>query len=327
MDATVWIAEPPVPVAGADHAIPNVLQTWAAARGITLRLPAEGGRHVMAVDLAVATRVEESLHAARELLTQHDADGAERALAHADALLRAHPELPQAAWLLAEVERGFATRFERLDPVDTARAARHWRAAAALDGGRAPGVGEPTVTSPPNVGFTVDLTGSADDVRLDGVELVLGRHEAPAGLHQLVARSSGEVVFAQWVAITSDTVVHAVLPTPEPCSRADMSGGASHVRCPSWVSVRHAEGLPATAFVVASCSMSACGPEVVVRPFEPFKGLGGGRGHRETDHGLPGWAVWTLTGAGLVAAGVVLGVVGYFVAPPTQQTVFKTTSP
>src|SRR5208282_550685 len=129
-------------VDGAPESVPNVLQTWAAARGLRLVPPKEGGRHTIPVDATVATRVEESLHLARELLTQHDADGAERALAHAEALLRAHSELPQAAWLLAEVERGYATRFARLDPVDLARAARHWRTAAALDGGRTPGVGE-----------------------------------------------------------------------------------------------------------------------------------------------------------------------------------------
>jgi len=308
-------------VDGSADPIPNLLQTWAAARGLRLVMPHEGGRHTIPVEGAVATRVEESLHLARELLTQHDADGAERALAHAEALLRAHSELPQAAWLLAEVERGYATRFARLEPVDLARASRHWRAAAALDGGRTPGVGELGATVEPSVPFSIDVIGEAGDVRLDGELVAAGHHEAAPGLHQLVARASGEVVFAQWVGIASGSTLHIVLPTPEPCSRAELAGGlTSQVQCPSWVAVRRGDR-PDT-FIVQSCAAAVCGSEIIVRPL-PATGEDRHVHHR----GLPPWAVWTLVTAGVAVVGVAAGVIGWLAVPPTQQTIWKTTNP
>src|SRR5258708_2982295 len=60
----------------------------------------------------------------------------------AAALLRAHRELPQAGWLMAEVERARAVRWLRVRPVDADAAARAWRRADALDGGRQPSVAE-----------------------------------------------------------------------------------------------------------------------------------------------------------------------------------------
>ena len=74
----------PIVWVGGDHAeIPNVLQTWASARGLRLVAPHEGGMVVIDVDATAAQHVEELLHQARELTTQHDADGTERALARA----------------------------------------------------------------------------------------------------------------------------------------------------------------------------------------------------------------------------------------------------
>ena len=181
----------------ASESVPSVLQTWASARGLRLVAPSEGGQRAIAVDPAIATRVEEDLRVAREMTTQHDADRAERSLARAEALLRAHPELPQAAWLLAEVERGWAARFFQLEPRDAERAARHWRAAAALDGGRAAGVGEPQVAIDPPAPFSIDASGAAMEMSWDGDPITTGAHEARPGMHQLVAKAGGDVVFAQ----------------------------------------------------------------------------------------------------------------------------------
>jgi hypothetical protein len=318
MDATiVWVD------GGADsgpsQAIPSILQTWAAARGLKLVAPSDGGMHIVAVDPNIAKAIEDGLHQSREMLAQHDADGAERALAHAEGLLRAHPELPQAAWLLAEVERGWATRFSQLEPLDSARATRHWRAASVLDGGRAAGVGEPSASAEEKVPFHLDIAGDADDVRMDGEPVASGDRETRGGLHQLVARVGGNVVFAQWLAVARGTSVRVVLPSPAPCSQADLAG---HTHCPSWVSVRQASKSP-EAYVVRTCSEGACGAELVVATL-PHDDRDTTRRKRA---GFPPWAAWTLGATGAVALGVVVGVITYFALPPVEVSVFKTTKP
>ena len=303
--AIVWASE-----SAPSPAIPALLQSWAAARGLRLVLPSDGGRHTIPVDMGVSKSIEESLHQSRELMAQHDADGTERALAHAEGLVRAHPELPQAAWLLAEIERGWAARFAELEPIDRARAERHWRAAASLDGGRVAGIGEPAVTGPDaSLPWHLDVVGHADDVLLDGHPVT--SRETP-GLHQLVAVVSGQVVLAQWIGIAQGSNVRVVLPTPEACSRADFDSGSA--ACPSWVSVRR----DGERFFVRSCAHATCGAELLVARMPELPPR-----HEARRRGLPPWAIWTLGAAGVVAAGVIAGVVTWFAVPPVQQTVWK----
>lgn len=311
MDApVVWMDAAP-------EQVPSVLQTWASERGLRLVSPSEGGQHAIAVDPAIATRVEEDLRVAREMTTQHDADRAERSLARAEALLRAHPEIPQAAWLLAEVERGWAARFFQLEPRDVDRAARHWRAAAALDGGRAPGIGEPITAIDPVAAFSIDTQGSAEMI-WDGDPITAGAHEARPGMHQLVAKASGEVVFAQWINVTPAMTVHVALPSAEPCSRVDFTAKGS-VQCPSWIEAKR--GDRAGTFVVRTCAANACGAELLVAPFTNGPEIPPITHPR---HGLPVWAAWTLAGVGIVATGIAAGVIGYLATPVTIQHVTET---
>jgi hypothetical protein len=299
---------------------PAVLQEWAEARGLRLVAPREGGRHAIPVDARVATRVEKDLHAAHELLTQHDADGAERALARAEEILREHPELPQAPWLLAEVQRGWAARFARLEPVDPARAARAWRAAAALDGGRMAGLGEPSTAPAASVPFSIELLGAAPGVelRLDAEVVTPGPLRAAAGLHALVARAGGDVVFAEWIAVAPRSVVRVAVPTPEPCSTADLAGPAP--ACPSWVAAR--AGDRAGTFRVRVCGTDGCGPELDVAPVPAAP-----KHHVVVRHGLPAWAAWTLAGAGVVLGAVAAGAVVWAVLPTTTRVVFQPSPP
>ena len=290
------------------------LKAWAATRGLRLVEPGEGGRHAIPIDLGVANRIEEDLKATRDLLAQHDADGTERALARAEGLLRDHPELPQAAWLMAEVERGWATRYARLEPVDAARAARAWRAAAALDGGRASGVGEPTADADGSVTFGLEVAEGHGELRLDGERVVPGTVQARPGLHQLVAESDGAVVFASWITLATGTLVRVALPTPEPCSRADLAQ-ASSVQCPSWLAVRR--GQAPGSFRVRTCEGASCGPELVVASMEPLHD-----GHDRAPiehHRMPKWLTWTLVGAGVVAVGVAAAYTGWWLATPYGQ--------
>ncbi len=305
--------------------IPTLLQTWASSRGLRLVTPREGGAYAIEVDAGAAEHVEEFLHQARELVTQHDADGAERALARAEALLRAHPELPQGAWLMAEVERGWASRFARLEPSDAARAARHWRAAAALDGGRAAGVGEVSVAADAPVGFSIDVGARATprsglEMRWDGDAISPGVHTTLVGLHQLVAKEDGHVVFAQWIAVAqNETRIHVALPTAEPCTRADLTSASL---CATWISAKRTSRSPTPTFIVRVCARASCGPELTVAPIE-------WRDHESTrKHGLPAWAGWTLAGIGIATVvGVAAGIIAYFALPPIQQTRWTTSSP
>ncbi len=300
---------------------PSVLQSWAATRGLRLVAPAPGGMHAVAVDPSDAKPVEELLHAARELVTQHDAEGAERALARAEAAVRAHPELPQAPWLLAEVMRGWATRFARVEPTDPARAARDWRAAAALDGGREAGLGEPAAAPEARVPFSLEVTGASPalELTLDAEPIAPGAHEAKPGLHRLLARSGESVVFAEWIAIVSPhAVVRVALPPPAPCSADDLASRSP--ACPTWVTAR--PGPQPGAYVVRVCGQSGCGPELAVAsitetPSHPVV----------VRHGLPTWATVTLVTGGVILAGIAAGAIGWAALPTKTEIVWQQSPP
>ena len=306
--AVVWVDTP-------EPAPPPLLQRWASARGLRLVEPAEGGSQALVVDPTLGKKVEEDLRAARELLARQDADGTERLLARAEAVLRAHPELPQAAWLLAEVERGWADRFAQLAPVDLPRAELYWRTANALDGGRAPGIGEPSAAPNAPSSFTLDVAGHADEVFMDGRPIAAGASSAVPGLHQIVAMSGGNVLFAQWAGIAPGGTVHVVLPAPAPCSQADFAQGMPGAFCASWIRVRREQ----RGFVVQSCDHATCGAELLVAPMPATIPNGAVVPRR-----FPSWAAWTLGVGGFAALGVLAGVITYFAVPPAQRTVFET---
>ena len=178
------------------------LIAWGEARGIKIgigELSAVPG--ASPVDPSIADAVEKELTASRDALTRLDADKAEDALVRARALLRAHPELPQAAWLLAEVERGWSARYMRISPTDPDRAARAWQRAAELDGGRAAGIGE---TDHPEGRRTLRSPFQPTAIAIsrcsiDGTDVPLGTIDAPPGEHAVVTMRRGRVLWANWV--------------------------------------------------------------------------------------------------------------------------------
>src|SRR5579871_2896 len=122
---------------GAGDAQRRALDAWALERGLRLEPPVEGRtRPLPAAGPDVADAVEVQLDAARDALTAREGAGVERAVDTAESTLRAHPELPQAAWLMAELERVRALRALRVAPADPAAADLAWARATALDGGR-----------------------------------------------------------------------------------------------------------------------------------------------------------------------------------------------
>src|SRR5580700_5535610 len=153
MDApatTVWVA-PALPDAEQTRA----LSSWARTHGVRLMAPVEGSAPALAVDPRIADDVERLLDRARDAMVARDGEAVDRVLSAAASTLQAHPELPQAAWLMAEVERAKSSRLRRIAPVDEAAANVAWTRAEALDGGRVAGIGEQAAASPAAATLTV----------------------------------------------------------------------------------------------------------------------------------------------------------------------------
>lgn len=330
----VWMAPE-----GAREDAAHALAEWGRARGLRLVPPADAQSAALRVDLVVGDRVEKELERAREAISAADADGAERSLARAEALLRDHPELPQAAWLRAEVSRGWSSRFMRLDPRDDARAESAWQDADALDGGRVAGVGEGAFPRRAAAHATVVVDhaeGQAVVVRLDGVALTGapaggGRMsyavDVPAAEHQLVVALGGEPVFASWVALAPAaagaprSTIAVPLPEGGACgassfehvTRADGGVRAPGVTCARWVAAVAGEARGSV--LVARCERDACGPLLEWRT----ETMAPGPAPTPRGKGWPAWATWTLVGFGAATAtAMTLVATGAFESRPTE---------
>ncbi len=325
MDApatVVWIA--PVPPAPPEAEQARALSSWGSAHGVKLMPPGDATVATLAVDPGVADDVEKFLDRARDALAARDGDAVDRMLEAANGTLEAHPELPQAAWLRAEVERARSTRLRRIAPVDEAAAAAAWSRAEALDGGRVSGVGEQGAASPAPATLTLPAGLPAGiTVRVDGIAATQQTLVTRAGPHDVVVELDGAPVWASWIdapAGTSSPPISAPL-TPE-CSKMDVSrargaGDAvdgAGVRCPSWIAVI---GDDTGNVRVAVCSGDHCGPLAAWHaplPWTynpPVDGTHGGK--------WPTWATWGLVGAGaIVATGVVVLATGVLKPAPTE---------
>ncbi len=325
--AVVWLGEAS-PREDARHA----LEGWARARGAKL-VVAEGSFAEMPIDLAVGERVERELERAREAISGLDADAAERALARAESELRAHPELPQAAWLRAEVLRGWSSRWLRVEPHDEARARTAWQDAEALDGGRAAGVGETAFPPRPTheATFTVrGVSGGRAVLRIDGRALgasaggtLVANVDLAAGEHQVVVQIDDHTVHASWVGLGGAATERVDLAVPESasCSAAAMRSverDGDHVRAPGascarWVAA--VETPRPGRILVARCERDACGP-LLEWHTERFPAAPPPIATRAP---WPGWATWVLVGVGAAAAGTVgLVAAGAFETRPAE---------
>ena len=314
----VWFASPGETREAPPAESRRALDQWARAHEVTLAMPAAEDSRVIGVDLAVSDRVEQELERAREAVAAQDADAAERALARAESDLYAHPELPHAAWLLAEVERGWAVRYTRLAPMDEARAERAWLRAAGLDGGRAAGIGEPQVPGAGGAVVTVHasiavVADGALTLWLDGAELAAGSVDRSPAAHQLLVTRDGAPVWAAWVTLAEGTAVRVALAPSAPCTISDVAHArvrdnaieATGVRCPRWIAARPTS---ASGVLIASCEAERCGalvewraPAAALPPSPP----------KPRTSTWPSWATWTIVGgATALAAGVVLAASG-----------------
>jgi hypothetical protein len=325
------------------------IAAWASPRQLSPVPPATP--QSPGYDVNVVERIEALLEEARA--TSAPSAGPS-AFEKVEALLWAHPELPQAAWLLAEryaIEaHALGTRAEA--SLELGRELE--RRARALEGERAEPLGlgalpaggrpdappEVPATPPrPRSGAAPSASSSAmalagvrafDRVFVDGVDgaaLEPGRH------HVLVYRGNRRAWFA-WVDAGATLELGARDPTTA-CSAldlADVADGttaprpAPGVLCLRWLAARPT-ALGGTE--LAECTASRCGRWQSARGPLPGDRAGAVRAHPGEDSAAawPGWATWGLVGAGVViATGVVLWQAGTF-DRPAAATEFVFTGP
>jgi len=284
--------------------------------------------------MSLADAAEQDLAMAHDAVPARDLDTAERALARAEALLRAHPELPNGSWLMAEVHRGWASIWG-LPNGDAERASLAWMRAASLDGGRAPGVGETSGGRPRDTRANIVLEGLEGEdgpgqgpypteLWIDGEARRRGELVLPPGDHQVALWRDGTLVWAEWVSIgdASTILIHA--PVAAPCSLGDFANvrvgargiAAAGVSCPKWVTATVAT--PARGLLVATCERSDCGELLEWRVGLSTAGFVAPTSPEAAGHS-PDWKAWGLLGAAaVIVTGGVLVAAGAFRASPTS---------
>lgn len=212
----------------------------------------------------------------------------------------------------------------RIAPPDPERATRAWQRAAALDGGRAAGIGE---ADQPKLA-DISVTFSADDdpeltVLLDGSEISLGTKSVPPGEHAVVTMRRRRVLWANWVSFADKEIVRVPSFRPADCSSGDLDAArmenrfvhASGVACGGWIA---ATPWAAGSIRVALCEKNHCGPWVVwqthatsLTPILPPK--------KHHLHKASPWvAVAAVALAAVMITGITLVAAGVFDAPPHE---------
>jgi hypothetical protein len=272
-----------------------LLQDFARQKRVTLVAPAPTPalpyppyRTDLVLDL------EGRLDEARILASSLDEERALAALSSIERDLALHPELPQAAWLLAEHHR-ILSEVRRGDPSSIAEADALWRAALALEGPRAPAFGAASATGPVSSALfrlRVRDLGPRDTLEIDGASGGAERHVEP-GVHQLRVLRDERLVHAGWARLGEHTEVVLGVRPLRACSEEDLSptyaSGATvvpprGVLCERWLVARRTAGR----LEVASCQKNACSR------FQPLAA-------RDPARGVPPWAV-AATGLGVMAA-------------------------
>jgi hypothetical protein len=297
----------------------RALATYARARGIHIVPPEEQPSPVV-IDPALADQVERELARAREGIAAADAAAAEGAIARAEALVRSHPELPNAAWLRAEVDRAWAARFARVEPRDETRARAAAASAAAIDGGRIAGVGDIAAPIGPKAPLSLTISAKgAPVVRVDGIVIApdaAGTYTAalaPAEHHVLVTVDD-RVALASWIPTNGAFATRLDAGDGGACSPSLLSSArregdgvvASGITCGRWIAVAPTRG---EGLLVARCERDACSPLVEWRA-ERIAGPSPRPAPKKT---WPTWATITIVGvSAATAATVVLFAAGAF---------------
>ncbi len=323
----LWLAAPPaLPEHRAD------ITHWALARGFQAVAPA-AGKDQAAYEARVAEELEAELEQVR--VTAPSTPGA---FERVDELLSQHPELPQAAWLMAE-RYALEAQFKG---GDLQRAALQ---AQSLEGRRAPAFGASPAEQPadPGPARAYHLSGARprDQVFIDGVQRAGGASLAPGsahssvaalGLHHVQLFRGGTYVWAGWVEVGPSSELRVEDPTLA-CSDVDLAGVAlgpeaalppPGVLCSRWAVARPG-AIGGTD--IALCHGARCAPWEHQGSLGVATGgaaAGGGEAAPTSGAGLPPWLTWTAAAAGAAAAaGIILWQSGAFSRPePSTEFVF-----
>lgn len=260
-------------------------------------------------DPALVERLEAELDEARTLGSSLDEQGALALLDRVERALLSHPELPQAAFLLAEHHRVAASVRAR-SPDGSAAAEALERAAGVLEGRRAASFGEAARdTSPDEARARVQVPGldARDRLELDGVagpherELATGRH------HVRVLRGD-RLIYASFVELSAERSILDLGVAPlVACSADDLRGvtgergfaprAPAGITCRRWAVVRRSpRGLE-----LAECSFERC------RSFVALHAAPEPRPRTSAPPAaFPTWATIALAGLGAVGTGSLL---------------------
>ena len=317
--ALVWLS-----VSAITPAYRADLDGFAQTRLLRLEAPRENAAAFRAAGYApdVVAQVEVLLEEARNATASLEQSRALSALEHAERLLRDHPELPQAAWLMAE-RLELTAEVENSAPDGGSAARALQRRAAVLEGPRATPFSDHATSAeleaPALQPLTVLGTEPGDALEWDGVgtgtELTVA-----AGEHHVRVARNGRLLWAGFVTIgTGEAAIRLPLPATPPCSSDDIGAGhfeggravpAAHARCPSYVLAR---GRPGGGVEVALCERELCG-KVIVFQYVSSRASGAAPAER----GWPRWGTYTAVAAGVVATGLVLWRAGVFDRPAAQ---------
>jgi len=222
-------------------------------------------------------QIEGSLEEARSAAASLEQGRALGALERAEHVLREHPELPQSAWLMAEILEQSA-ELENAAP-DGALAANALRKrAAALEGPRAVPFSDRAAESEAIMADTraVSVEGlePGDALEWDGRQTSSPLSSAPGEHHARVMRRE-RLMWAGWTVLLAEQA-SVRLPVPETiaCSPDDIGHGhfvagravaAAHARCDSYVLSRAREG----GIEAALCEREQCGKVIVWEHLQP----------------------------------------------------------
>lgn len=306
------------------------LASWATARQVTLEdVAPDAPLPNLGHDDALASKIEALL---AEALSIAEPGEAASVLTSAEALLREHAELPQSAWLMAEILRA-RVALHVVEGPDAIAAERH---AVALEGTReapydpSPGTKpkehderRPDTSTPEAeelLRFGAEGPLPTDDVYIDGVRGL--RATVPAGEHHYRVVRGGGLAWAGWTDTSGAARIR--VPGTSPCSATDLaavddSGGRIVLRhrviCPEWAVARTGSG---DRIEVARCHGSHCGT------FLPWKREWGASFEMPVHPPWPepkrnDWILWTAASiAAAATAGVVLWQAGVFEREPEK---------
>jgi hypothetical protein len=217
-------------------------------------------------------QIESSLEEARSAAASLEQSRALSALERAEHVLREHPELPQSAWLMAEIlEQSAEIESTAPDGADGAAALR--QRATVLEGPRAAPFSDRAPERDARIvdarQLTIDGLEPGDALSWDGVLAPEGALMTEAGEHHARVARGGRLLWAGWLKLEA-TQTRLRLPVPEtvPCSLDDIGGSyfaggravpAPHARCANYVLARARAG----GIEVALCEREQCGTVVI----------------------------------------------------------------